>query len=97
MRDATADYLAAEDSFAAWLEECTEPAIDSAYETSADLFASWKFWADKAGEHVGSRKRFADALQSRGLATKKGPGGVRGFESIRLARHDYTDDPRYGG
>jgi len=96
VRDATDDYLQAEDSFAAWLEECTEQALDWTFETSADLFKSWKAWAERAGEHVGSRKRFADALQSRGFPTKKGAGGVRGFEGIRLARPDYTDDQRYG-
>lgn len=96
VREATNDYLAAEDSFAAWLEECTEPASDWASESSAELFASWKVWAEKAGEEVGTRKRFADTLQARGYRTKKGHAGVRGFKGIRLVRPDYTDDPRGG-
>ena len=95
VRDATDDYLAAQDSFAAWLEECTEPASDWTFESSADLFASWKQWAERVGETNGTRKRFADTLQSRGYAPKRS-NTARGFEGIRLARPNYTDDPRYG-
>ena len=94
VRDATDEYLAAEDSFAAWLEECTEPASDWAFETSADLFESWKKWADQAGEIIGSRKRFADTLQSRGYAPKR-TEKARGFEGIRLRQRYYTEDPRH--
>ena len=97
VREATDEYLAAEDSFAAWLEECTEPTSDWAFETSADLYVSWKAWADQAGETPGTRKRFADTLQSRGYLTKKGTGGVRGFEGIRLVRPNYSEAARSGG
>ncbi len=80
-----------------WLEECTGPAADWEFEKSADLYASWKSWSDKAGEETISRKRFADLLQSRGYRTKKGTGGIRGFEGIQLQRPDYSDDARTGG
>ena len=93
VRDATDQYLTAEDSFGAWLEECTEPASDRAFESSADLFASWKAWAEKAGEEPGSRKRFARTLQSRGYAPKR-VKTARGFEAIRLVRRNYSDDGR---
>ena len=96
VRDATDEYLAAEDSFAAWIEDCTEPASDWAFETSAALFASWKAWAEKAGEHPGTRKRFADTVQSRGFLPKRTKTD-RGFEGIQLRRHDYTDAPWTGG
>ena len=95
--EATDQYLEAEDSFAAWLEESTAPASDWTFETSAALFASWKAWADRASEQAGSRKRFADTLQARGFVLKKGTGGTRGFEGIRLRRHDYSEDGRSGG
>ena len=96
VQEATDEYLAAEDTFAAWLEECTEPAAEWAFETSADLFASWKTWADKAGEQAMSRKRFAEILQSRGFPPKKGTGGVRGFMNIGLRRHNYSEDRQSG-
>ena len=96
VREATNNYLAAEDSFATWLEECTEPAVDWNFEKSADLFTSWKAWAEKAGENPGTRKRFAGTLQDRGYAPKR-TETARGFEGIRLKRSDYSDDSRTGG
>ena len=95
VREATEQYLEAEDTFAAWIEECTELASDLTFETSADLFASWKAWADLAAETSGSRKRFAEILQSRGYTPKR-TDKARGFQGIRLLRHDYSDDPRSG-
>ena len=95
VRDATDEYLAAEDSVAAWMDECTEPASDWAFETSAALYASWKTWAERAGEQPGSRKRFADTMRSRGYPPKRTNAG-RGFDGIRLRRQDYTDNPRTG-
>jgi len=95
VRDATDQYLAAEDSFANWIEECTQPANDWTFESSSDLFASWKAWAERAGEYVGSRKRFAGILEARGYAPKR-TGKARGFEGIRIRRHDYSEDPRVG-
>ena len=93
--DATDDYLSSEDTFATWLEERTEPATDWNFESSADLFDSWKLWAEKAGETPGTRKRFAGTLQDRGYA-KKDTAAARGFEGIRLRRPDYSHDPRHG-
>ena len=94
VQEATDEYLAAEDTFAAWLEECTEPAAEWAFETSADLFASWKTWADQAGEQAMTRKSFAEILQSRGFPSKRKAGGHRGFNGIRLRRQNYSDDGR---
>ncbi len=96
VREATDQYLVAEDSFTAWSEECTEPAPDWAFESSADLYVSWKAWAERAGEVPMSRKRFADMLTARGYPLKR-TKNARGFEGISLVRPDYSDDPRSGG
>ena len=96
VREATDEYLEAEDTFAAWLEESTEPGSKWDFESTANLFASWKTWAEKAGETVGSRKRFADTLQARGYVPKR-TKTARGFEEIRLVRPNYSDDERHGG
>ena len=92
VQTATEEYLQAEDSFGAWLEECTMPGEDWTFEKSADLFTSWKAWADQASEQTMSRKAFADVMQSRGYIKKKGTGGVRGFQGIRLNRPNYDSD-----
>jgi putative DNA primase/helicase len=93
---ATEGYLAGEDSFALWREDCTT--VDThAWERSADLWQSWKRWAESAGEYVGSQKRFSQTLEDHGFVPERQPGtGKRGFRGARLKRHDYTDDPRYG-
>ena len=96
VREATDQYLVAEDSFGAWLEEDTErDTADWAFESSAALFTAWKIWADRAGENPGTRKLFANTLQARGYALKR-TEKARGFAGIRLRRRDYTDDPRTG-
>lgn len=91
---ATDDYLQAEDATAQWIaERCHitgqivkgRAITDPLYSTTADLFASWKAWADHAGEFVASQKRFSQALQHRGFVHKREIGtGRSGFQGIRL-------------
>lgn len=80
--DATATYLEAEDAFAAWLEECCDVDPDN-WETSAALFGSWRTWAEKAGEAVGSNKRFGQTLETRGFLARR-TSGARGYNGLRL-------------
>ncbi len=95
VRAATDESLAAEDAFALWLEECCQR-TEMAHETAADLFGSWKHWADRAGEAEGSQKRFSQTMLDRGFKPKRQAGtGRHGFTGVRLIRADYTDDPRY--
>ena len=95
VRAATDDYLAEEDALKLWLEDCAETAAEWAFERKANLFASWKAWAERAGEFVGTQKRLSQSLEGRGFEAAREPGtGQRGFAGIRLKRPDYTDDPR---
>jgi putative DNA primase/helicase len=68
--DATAAYLESEDAISLWLEECTvtDP---NAWESHSALFGSWKAWAERAGEYVGTQRRFLQSLE-----TKPGAGVV---------------------
>jgi putative DNA primase/helicase len=96
VRSATADYLAGEDTFELWREACTTVDV-TAWESSADLWASWKRWAENAGEFVGTQKRFSQTLIEHDLAfEQRGPSRTRGYRGARLTRPDYTEDPRYG-
>jgi putative DNA primase/helicase len=88
--DATAAYLEAEDAVAAWIEDCADR-DPNAWENSNDLFGSWTTWANKNGEHVGSQKRFAQALETRGLTFHRRKDG-RGFYGLSL-RHVYAAYP----
>ncbi|MGE3230269.1 MAG: phage/plasmid primase, P4 family [Hyphomicrobium sp.] len=79
---ATAAYLEAEDAIAIWIDECCER-DPNAWTTSTALFASWRSWADKAGEFVGASKRFVQALETRGFHQHRRKTG-RGFLGLRL-------------
>jgi putative DNA primase/helicase len=86
VREATDDYLAAEDTLARWVEE--ECAVDTSYfETIAALFASWKAWTEAAGEFTGSKKRLSQKLSDRGFRSDQmGLARDRGFYGIGLRR-----------
>lgn len=82
--DATAAYLEAEDAFSAWLEEKCQRDVKG-WETSADLFASWKAWAELAGENPGSMKRFAQQIELNGAVPQRNMR-ARGFAGLQLIR-----------
>jgi putative DNA primase/helicase len=88
---ATADYLEAEDTFALWLEECCKKEPDG-WESSKDLFESWKNWATSRGEAVGSGKKLAHSLESKGFA-RKPKSKARGFAGIRLITPGHVVPP----
>lgn len=79
---ATAAYLEAEDSLAAWIDDCCVR-NPNAWEKAASLFANWTIWADRAGEHAGSQKRFSERLEARGIEPLRKRDG-RGFVGLSL-------------
>jgi putative DNA primase/helicase len=79
---ATADYLAAEDVMARWLEDRCQ-IIQSAWETVSALFADWRRWTEANGEFTGSEKRFSQNLESRGFIRQR-TGTARRFQGIAL-------------
>jgi putative DNA primase/helicase len=88
VRAATAAYLEAEDALAAWIED--DGQIDlNAWESSTDLFRSWKSWADRSGEYHGSLKKFCQRLDDRadalGFRRGRDAQGRRGFFGLRLS------------
>jgi putative DNA primase/helicase len=84
---ATAEYLEAEDSLAAWLDDAGNTDVN-AFEYTNDLFASWKKYAVENGEYVGSMRKFSQRLEERGasIGLRKGRDstGRRGFYGLRL-------------
>jgi putative DNA primase/helicase len=82
VRDATDAYLEAEDAVAIWLDEaCAREA--SACESSTKLFDSWKAWAERAGELVGSQKKLTQNLEARGFRVTHTKSG-NAFVGIRI-------------
>lgn len=84
VRDACADYFATEDALGTWIaERCHQGPTDEA--TTAELYANWKEWAERSGEHIGSMKRFSQNLAARGFKPKLvSKARLAGFERIRL-------------
>ena len=80
--DATEEYLLAEDVMEAWIEDCCER-VPTGFEERTKLFDSWRSWAEKAEEFVGSSKQFYHALQEKGFERHKSVGN-RGFKGLRL-------------
>jgi putative DNA primase/helicase len=68
---------------AAWLDECCylDP---QAWEKSSSLFISWTAWATKAGEQVGTQRRFSDRLEARAGIEPQRRMNARGFAGLRL-------------
>ena len=82
VEEATDAYLELEDATAAWIDERCEIGANH-WGNRTQLFASWKAWAELAGEFVGSQKQFGEKLGTRGLAEVK-RHGERGYWGIKL-------------
>jgi putative DNA primase/helicase len=97
--DATAAYLESEDAMAAWIEERCECKA-SFEDTSANLYASWKAWAELMGESAISSKAFGRNIGSRpGIEpTRIGHAKARGYSGIRVIKTEAplpSDRTRY--
>jgi putative DNA primase/helicase len=84
VRNTTEEYFQDEDAVGRWLKECTE-VCEEGGEGSQTLFASWREWANREGEYVGSLKRLSAALVSRNIPRWRDKTFRRhGFGGIRL-------------
>lgn len=63
---ATEEYLTSEDALAAWMAETCKISHEASA-SSSELFASWRTWAEAAGEVPGSQKKFSQSLEGRGF------------------------------
>jgi putative DNA primase/helicase len=72
---ATAEYLNSEDAIAAWIDERCER-DPNAWSGSSALFASWSDWAAKAGEGLGSQRKFSQKLAERHFLKEKKETGM---------------------
>lgn len=81
---ATEEYFESEDYLARWLEEecVTEK---NAFGLIDELFESWKMWAERNNEIVGSKRRLSDELNKRGFKRARfGREQKRGFYGLGL-------------
>jgi putative DNA primase/helicase len=83
---ATDEYLAAEDIIGAWIEDCCvrDP---QAHTSTRTLFASWKPWAEQAGQLPASERWLAGKLEDTGFRRER-VKQERGFWGLRLRKGD---------
>ncbi len=81
VRAATDSYMSSVDATGTWLDDCCVQGPD-AWATRDTLYSSWTAWATRAGERVGSRAEFLEALRNR--FEEAGRKGVRGFRGVEL-------------
>ncbi|MDP2431812.1 MAG: phage/plasmid primase, P4 family [Pseudomonadota bacterium] len=79
--EATNEYFEAEDILGRWLEECCVQ-HPNAKALTVDLFNSWKDWSEANGEFVGTQRRFADLLLTKGFQKWRNAVGSRGYQGI---------------
>jgi putative DNA primase/helicase len=80
VRDATSDYLQAEDALGRWLEEQTTA---GEWSSGKALFADWQHWCEQTGERAGTQKRFTQSLIDHGIKAER-TREARGFSGIVL-------------
>jgi putative DNA primase/helicase len=84
VRDATDDYLSSEDAILCWLQ--SEAVFEAnARSTTEELFASWKEYATRTNEDIGSQKDFVKALRGKQLELEHTREGNR-WSKIRIRR-----------
>lgn len=92
VRAETDDYFEDEDSIGLWIaERCILSAQATA--TASALYLSWKLWADRAGEFIGSQKSFGQSLSARNGISRIRTATAWKYRGIRLREPDDPDDP----
>lgn len=88
---ATDEYMQAEDTLGAWLDDCCELA-SAGRANGADAYRSFKRWSEQAGEYVPSQKRFTQKLVDRGFSNNR-TSKSRYFMGFSLKAHDIDQGP----
>ena len=89
MLSATEEYFEAEDALGQWMDESCD-LTPEAKVASSDLYANWREWAERAGEYVGSIKRFSELLITRNFEPTRLHGGKRGFKGLLVRPKPYS-------
>ncbi len=92
---ATEEYFEAEDALGQWIEERCLLA-KTHREGVSELFADWREWAERAGEYVGSVKRFSELMATRKFEKCRLTGGARALAGISLRPKPPGDGYRGG-
>jgi putative DNA primase/helicase len=83
VREASEDYLNAEDVLAQWLEERCVLGPKVGFTRTGALYADWRRWCERGGLPVGSVKAFSQRLSERGHARDR-RSDASGFVGLGL-------------
>ena len=89
---ATSEYLAEEDTFSKWVDECCVTGKQH-WGAGARLWTSWKTWTERYNERSETRKAFAEMMIAHGYKPSKSQE-VRGYSGIDLTPTDDRADMR---
>ena len=89
-RLATDEYLAKEDSTQEWIDECCVVGSEFSAKSSL-LFLSWKSWAERRNEYVGSQKNFSQNLLEKNYVLEHSRNGTQ----LRGLAIKSQDEPSY--
>ncbi len=81
---ATQEYRTEMDILGDWLNEHCIVAPALGFISTGDLYDSYKKFCYKENVNALNRRAFGRKLSERGFKPKKGTGGIRGFQGIRL-------------
>jgi putative DNA primase/helicase len=87
LTDATAEYIAAQDTVQHWIDECL---IDSGTEDvtrTLELFQNWTAWCEGRNYRPGSMQRLSETLTARGYKKGRNKDGKQGFCGLCPLRH----------
>ena len=92
---ATAEYRGSQDILAPFIDECCTVEGDCDV-TIADLYGSYKRWAEDNGEKVHSKRRFGQMMDERGYAKARGAKGVWMRKGIKVKGQPSQNGMGYG-
>jgi putative DNA primase/helicase len=90
--NATNAYFAGEDGYADWIADRCD-IVRGQWARSSKLFASWKDWAEKAGQHAGDNKRFREEMERLGYPHKHDKTG-NFFVGLCIRQDPPEDNPQ---
>lgn len=89
--DATAEYLAAEDTLGTWIDECCSTKDASAKTRSSVLYGGFRAWKEARGERAPSQVRFSAQMEQR-FVKESGANHCRVFQGIRFREPEDTNE-----
>jgi putative DNA primase/helicase len=87
---ATEQYLEAEDSVQAWLDDCCTIGANLTA-AKADVRNSWAKWCERTKTPPGGRNELTDKLEQKGFEEGRSHGGKRVFRGFALQAEDQSE------